>query len=68
MSAVTYAVSERIARITLNRPGRGNGITRGLLTDEGYAFQQQAARAGFKQAVRQRDEPFGDYGNSTYKG
>jgi enoyl-CoA hydratase len=32
MSAVTYEVSERIARITLNRPGRGNGITRGLLT------------------------------------
>ncbi len=33
MSAVTYEVSERIARITLNRPGRGNGITRGLLSE-----------------------------------
>jgi enoyl-CoA hydratase len=27
-------------------------------TPEGYAFQQLAAEAGFKQAVRERDEPF----------
>ncbi len=27
-------------------------------TTEGYAFQQLAARQGFKEAVRQRDEPF----------
>jgi enoyl-CoA hydratase len=27
-------------------------------TQEGYAFQQRAAEAGFKQAVRERDEPF----------
>jgi hypothetical protein len=27
-------------------------------TKEGYAFQQLAAREGFKEAVRQRDEPF----------
>jgi hypothetical protein len=25
-------------------------------------------RAGFNQAVRQRDEPFGDDGKSTYQG
>jgi enoyl-CoA hydratase len=31
-------------------------------TREGYAFQQRAAEAGFKQAVRERDEPFGDHG------
>ena len=31
-------------------------------TKEGYAFQALAAREGFKEAVRQRDEPFGDYG------
>lgn len=31
-------------------------------TREGYAFQQRAAEAGFKQAVRERDEPFGDFG------
>ena len=27
-------------------------------TAEGFAFQQRAAEAGFKQAVRERDEPF----------
>jgi enoyl-CoA hydratase len=43
-----------------------DGITRH--TREGYAFQQRAAQAGFKQAVRERDEPFGDLGPSTYKG
>jgi enoyl-CoA hydratase len=37
-------------------------------TSEGYAFQQRAAQAGFKQAVRERDEPFGDFGASTFKG
>lgn len=36
-------------------------------TKEGYAFQQRAAEAGFKQAVRERDEPFGDFGASTSK-
>ena len=29
-------------------------------TPEGYAFQQSAAESGFKQAVRERDEPYGD--------
>ena len=43
-----------------------DGITRH--TAEGYAFQQRAAEAGFKQAVRERDEPFGDVGPSTFKG
>jgi len=37
-------------------------------TKEGYAFQALAAREGFRAAVRQRDEPFGDYGPSTAKG
>jgi enoyl-CoA hydratase len=37
-------------------------------TEEGYSFQQRAAEAGFKQAVRERDEPFGDFGASTFKG
>jgi enoyl-CoA hydratase len=27
-------------------------------TEEGYAFQRRAAEAGFKQAVRERDEPY----------
>jgi enoyl-CoA hydratase len=43
-----------------------DGITRH--TREGYAFQQRAAEVGFKQAVRERDEPFGDFGPSTFKG
>src|SRR6202035_1670136 len=30
---LTYAVADRIARITLNRPERGNGITRLLVTE-----------------------------------
>ncbi len=37
-------------------------------TREGYAFQQRAAAAGFRTAVRERDEPFGDPGPSTFKG
>lgn len=37
-------------------------------TKEGYAFQARAAEVGFKQAVRERDEPFGDFGSSTFKG
>jgi enoyl-CoA hydratase len=37
-------------------------------TGEGYAFQQRAAEAGFRAAVRERDEPFGDHGPSTHKG
>jgi enoyl-CoA hydratase len=43
-----------------------DGITRH--TAEGYAFQQQAAAEGFREAVRGRDEPFGDFGRSTFKG
>jgi enoyl-CoA hydratase len=37
-------------------------------TSEGYAFQQRAMQAGFREAVRQRDQPFGDHGASTFKG
>jgi enoyl-CoA hydratase len=37
-----------------------DGITRH--TKEGYGFQELAMREGFKEAVRQRDEPFGDFG------
>jgi len=34
-------------------------------TPEGFDFQRRAAEAGFKQAVRERDEPFGDFGLSS---
>jgi enoyl-CoA hydratase len=37
-------------------------------TPEGYAFQRRAMQAGFREAVRERDEPFGDRGSSTFKG
>ena len=37
-------------------------------TKEGYGFQGRAMQAGFKQAVKDRDEPFGDAGPSTFKG
>jgi enoyl-CoA hydratase len=37
-------------------------------TAEGYAFQRRAAEHGFRDAVRERDEPFGDAGRSTFKG
>lgn len=43
-----------------------DGITRH--TAEGYAFQQRAAETGFRHAVRERDDPFGDAGPSTFKG
>ena len=34
-------------------------------TPEGHAFQARAAEAGFKQAVRERDEPYGDAPRSS---
>jgi enoyl-CoA hydratase len=37
-----------------------DGITRH--TKEGYAFAALAASEGWREAVRQRDEPFGDFG------
>jgi enoyl-CoA hydratase len=37
-------------------------------TQEGFQFQGLAAQAGFRAAVRARDEPFGDHGPSTFKG
>jgi enoyl-CoA hydratase len=43
-----------------------DGITRH--TAEGYAFQAKAASEGFRAAVRERDEPFGDFGPATFKG
>lgn len=37
-------------------------------TPEGYEFQRRAMTDGFREAVRERDEPFGDLGASTFKG
>jgi enoyl-CoA hydratase len=41
-----------------------DGISRH--TREGYAFQLRAANARFRQAVRERDEPFGDHRNASH--
>ncbi|MEP7019362.1 MAG: crotonase/enoyl-CoA hydratase family protein [Pseudonocardiales bacterium] len=43
-----------------------DGISRH--TREGYGFAEIAATQGFRQAVRERDEPFGDHGRSTFRG
>jgi len=37
-----------------------DGITRH--TEEGHGFVRRAAEGGFKEAVRERDQPFGDFG------
>lgn len=37
-------------------------------TEEGFSFQQRSVEAGFRQAVSERDGPFGDAGPSTFKG
>ena len=37
-------------------------------TAEGYDFPRSAMRDGFRAAVSERDEPFGDQGPSTFKG
>jgi enoyl-CoA hydratase/carnithine racemase len=41
-----------------------DGITRH--TEEGHAFAGKAMREGFMEAVRDRDEPFGDFGMQGY--
>src|SRR5947209_19340355 len=40
MPALTYEVDGRVARITLNRPERGNGITRGLVVELERAVEE----------------------------
>ena len=37
-------------------------------TKEGYDFMMKVATEGWREAVRERDEPFGDLGSSTFKG
>ena len=37
-------------------------------TAEGYGFARQAAATGYRQAVRDRDEPFGDPGRTVHRG
>lgn len=69
----------RMMKLLVNQELQAQGLhttqTLGTLLDgiarhtaEGYAFQQRAMQAGFREAVRERDEPFGDHGASTFKG
>jgi enoyl-CoA hydratase len=37
-------------------------------TREGYGFVAKAAEAGYREAVRERDEPFGDAGRTVFRG
>ena len=36
-------------------------------TAEGYAFQTRAATVGFRESVRERDEPFGDHKRAQFE-
>ena len=47
MSDVQYLVDGRVARLTLNRPERGNGINRALLSE----LEQAVERADLDPAV-----------------
>jgi enoyl-CoA hydratase/carnithine racemase len=48
VSDIDYETAGRIARLTLNRPERGNGLTRGLLTD----LERLVERADLDPGVR----------------
>jgi enoyl-CoA hydratase len=37
-------------------------------TPEGYGFVDRAVQGGFREAVRERDEPFGDHGRTVFRG
>jgi enoyl-CoA hydratase len=61
-----------MVKLALNATLHAQGVTNSTMistvfdgisrhTPEGYAFQQRAATAGFREAVRERDEPFGDH-------
>jgi enoyl-CoA hydratase len=55
---------------TVENMGMASSRTLGTLfdgiarhTDEGLAFVRRAEEVGFREAVRERDDPFGDYGS-----
>jgi enoyl-CoA hydratase len=66
-------------KLLANQPIHASGLSASQLagtvfdgiarhTKEGYAFRAKAMADGFKEAVKARDEPFGDLGPSTFKG
>lgn len=69
MPANQLAMMKLLVNQTLEAQGlRGTQVLGTLLdgiarhTPEGYAFQADALANGFREAVRKRDEPFGDHG------
>ena len=55
---------------TVENMGLASSVTLGTLfdgvarhTQEGLDFVGRAQEVGFRQAVRERDDPFGDYGS-----
>ncbi|RMI34834.1 crotonase/enoyl-CoA hydratase family protein [Nocardia stercoris] len=67
-----------MAKLALNSALHSQGVTNSAMistvfdgisrhTREGYAFQLRAATAGFREAVRERDEPFGDHKRAAFQ-
>ncbi|HEV7203006.1 MAG TPA: crotonase/enoyl-CoA hydratase family protein [Jatrophihabitans sp.] len=68
-----------MAKLALNAPLLAQGVaTSGMIstvfdgiarhTREGHGFAERATSVGFRQAVRDRDEPFGDAGRTVFRG
>ena len=53
MSDVLYEVTGGIARLTLNRPKRGNGLTRPLLTELEAAVERANLDPGVRVLARE---------------
>jgi enoyl-CoA hydratase len=67
-----------MVKLALNSALLGQGVANSTMistvfdgvsrhTREGFAFQLRAATVGFRDAVRERDEPFGDYRRAQFK-
>jgi enoyl-CoA hydratase len=62
------------AKLVANHPTQPSHVLSTLLdgvarhTAEGHEFVRRAAESGFRDAVRERDDPYGDAGRSTFKG
>jgi enoyl-CoA hydratase len=67
-----------MAKLTLNSALLNQGVANSTMvstvfdgvsrhTAEGYAFQLRSATVGFRDAVRERDEPFGDWKRAQFE-
>lgn len=67
-----------MVKLALNSALHAQGITNSTMistvfdgiarhTAEGYAFQTRAAAVGFRESVRERDEPFGDHKRAQFE-